>query len=152
MKSKTTWLIPIPLLIGASSLASADDQGKWGSVWRDLGIALGIETSYEPDYQGSDDYEIDVFPLLQVTCKDWLYLETVAAGAIWSLPNDFRLQTGISFEEGRESGDSDALDGLDDIDDTAVIDAGLFYDNGDLTLGFALEQGLLGQGKGLVTL
>ena len=151
MFKATTRLLPITVLLGSISSATADDQTGAASHWDDLDIALGVETSFEPDYQGSDDYEIDVLPLLQVTYKDWLYLDSLALGAIWNLPYGFRLQTGISYEEGRESSDNDALDGLDDIDDTAVLDAGLFYDIGDLTLGFALEQDLLDQGKGLVT-
>ncbi|MGH1479984.1 MAG: MipA/OmpV family protein [Geminicoccales bacterium] len=151
MTLKTTWFLSIPFILGPIISAAADDQAVSPTFWDDLDISLGIETSYEPDYQGSDDYEIDVFPALQITYKDWLYLDSLAAGAIWQLPSGFRLQTGISYEEGRESGDNDALDGLDDIEDTAVLDAGLFYDIGDLTFGFALEQDLLGRGKGLVT-
>ncbi|MEM7042007.1 MAG: MipA/OmpV family protein [Pseudomonadota bacterium] len=151
MNKKITCFLSTPLILGAISSAMAVDQTTSSAFWDDLEISLGAEVSYEPDYQGSDDYEVDVFPLLQVTYKDWLYLDSLAAGAIWKLPSGFRLQTGISYEEGRESGDNDALDGLDDIKDTAVLDAGLFYDVGDLTLGFALEQDLLGRGKGLVT-
>lgn len=151
MNRTTASLLIMPLALSLPLEALADDHEGSGGFWDDLDITLGVEGSYEPDYQGSDDYEIDVFPLLQVTYKDWLYLETIGAGAIWTLPYGFRLQTGVSYEEGRPSGDNDALDGLDDIKDTAVLDAGLFYDIGDLTLGFALEQDLLGKGKGLVT-
>lgn len=144
-------LLPMAVLLGSISPAAADDQAGTTSLWDDLDITLGIETSFEPDYQGSDDYEVDIFPLLKVTYKDWLYVDSLSAGALWQLPHGFRLQTGIGYEEGRESSDNDALDGLDDIKDTAVLDAGLFYDIGDLTLGFALEQDLLDRGKGLVT-
>lgn len=151
MNRATTSLLTSALTTGLITAAQADDHSGSDGIWNDLDITLGVEGSYEPDYQGSDDYEIDVFPLLQVTYKDWLYLETIGAGAIWSLPNGFRLQTGVSYEEGRPSGDNDALEGLDDIKDTAVLDLGLFYDIGDLTLGFALEQDLLSKGKGLVT-
>lgn len=151
MKKPTAWLCAMPLVLSAGDAAMAGGTALDSKVWEDFDFALGFEVSLEPDYQGSDDYELDVFPLLQVTYKDWLYLDSLAAGAIWALPRGFRLQTGISYEEGRESGDNDALDGLDDIKDTAVLDAGLFYDIGDLTLGFALEQDLLGRGKGLVT-
>ncbi len=151
MNKRMTGSLSLPLMLGAISSALADAQAASPAFWDDLDISLGAEVSYEPDYQGSDDYEVDVFPLLQITYQDWLYLDSLAAGAVWSLPSGFRLQTGISYEEGRSSGDNDALDGLDDIKDTAVLDAGLFYDIGDLTLGFALEQDLLGRGKGLVT-
>lgn len=151
MTKAMTWFLSMPFMLSVISSAAADDHTAASTFWDDLDISLGAEVSYEPDYQGSDDYEVDVFPLLQVTYKDWLYLETVAAGAIWRLPSGFRLQTGISYEEGRASSDNDALNGLDDIKDTAVLDAGLFYDMGSLTLGFALEQDLLDRGKGLVT-
>ena len=151
MNRTTTFLLTTTLTLGLALDALADDHEGSGGFWEDLDITLGVEGAYEPDYQGSDDYEIEFFPLLQVTYKDWLYLETIGAGAIWTLPYGFRLQTGVSFEEGRPSGDNDALDGLDDIEDTAVLDVGLFYGIGDLTLGFALEQDLLGKGKGLVT-
>ncbi len=151
MNKTTVGLLIVPFVMGSMSAAIADDAGATSTIWDNFDIALGVEASYEPDFQGSDDYEVDVFPLLQITYKDWLYLDSLAAGAVWGLPGGFRLQTGVSFEEGREEGDNDALDGLDDIKDTAVLDAGLFYDLGDLTLGFALEQDLLGRGKGLVT-
>ncbi len=151
MNKTTVSLLSIPFILSAVTSATAGDQSDINIPWGDLDITLGVETSYEPDYQGSDDYEVDIFPLLQVTYKEWLYLDSLAAGAFWTLPKNFRLQTGISYEEGRSAGDNDALDGLDDIKDTAVLDAGLFYEFGDLTLGFALEQDLLGRGKGLVT-
>ena len=101
MKKNMTWTLSIPLMLGTISSAAADDQTTAPTLWDDLDIALGAEFSYEPDYQGSDDYEIDVFPLVKITYKDWLYLDSLAAGAIWSLPSGFRLQTGISYEEGR---------------------------------------------------
>lgn len=151
MKKHIAWLLSLPLVLLVMGNAVAKGEGEEGGFWQDLDITLGAEGSFEPDYQGSDDYELDVFPLLQVTYRDWLYLEGPSAGAYWNLPNGFRLQTGIGYEEGRESGDNDALDGLDDIKDTAVLDLGLFYGIGDLTLGVALEQDLLGRGKGLVT-
>lgn len=151
MNRTIQWLLSMPLIAGTITPATADDQDRSDSLWDDLDVAVGVETSYEPDYAGSDDYEVEAFPLWKITYKDWLYLDTLAAGAFWKLPYGFRLQTGISYEEGRPSGDNEALDGLDDIEDTAVLDAGIFYDIGDLTLGFALEQDLLGRGKGLVT-
>ncbi len=151
MKTTTIGLLSMPLIMSLMSTAAADADGPATAILDDLDIALGVEVSYEPDYQGSDDYEVDILPLLQVTYKDWLYLNGLAGGAVWQLPGGFRLQTGVSFEEGREESANDALEGLDDIKDTAVLDAGLFYDIGDLTLGFALEQDLLGRGKGLVT-
>ncbi|MGI9509306.1 MAG: MipA/OmpV family protein [Geminicoccaceae bacterium] len=164
MGKNEVWLLAMIFSLGAAAPAMADDQrlgpissaitgdqDETSSFWNDFDIELGAQLSYEPDYQGSDDYELDILPVLQVTYKDWLYAEFLAAGAFWNLPHGFRMQTGIGFEPGRDSDDNDDLDGLDDIDDTAVLDFGLFYGIGDLTLGFALEQDLLGQGKGLVT-
>ena len=126
------------------------DEAETG-FWQDVDLALGVELSYEPDYQGSDDYEFGVFPLIEATYRDWVYLEGPSAGFYWNLPGGFRLQTGVAYEEGRSSGDNEALEDLDDIDDTAVLDLGLYYPIGDLTVGLALEQDLLGKGKGLVT-
>lgn len=80
---------------------------------------------------------------------------SISTALLWapfgSCPRAFACRPGSAYEEGRESGDNDALDGLDDIKDTAVLDAGLFYDIGDLTLDFALEQDLLERGKGQLT-
>lgn len=165
MQTTTTWLLTMPMI--AISITSAafsmpviadtikpaieNDQDESTSIWDDLDISIGVSSSYEPDYQGSDDYEIDVLPVLQVIYKDWLYLDNLTAGAIWNLPYGFRLQTAIGTEEGRKASDNDDLDGLDDGKDTIVLDGGLFYDIGDLTLGFAFEQDLLGRGKSLVT-
>ncbi len=151
MNKTTALLLSQAALLGFIPSLSADEAGTATSLWGDFDIALGVTAAYEPDYQGSDDYEISVLPLLAVTYKDWLYLEGSAVGAFWRLTDDIQLQTGVAYEEGRAEGDNDALEGLDDIKDTAVLDAGLFYEIDDLTLGVALELDLLGRGKGLVT-
>jgi len=118
MNKTAAWFLSLPVFIGSVSSTMANEENHATSLWDELDIALGVETSFEPDYAGSNDYEVDVLPVLQITYKDWLYLDSLAVGAIWRLPHGFRLQTGVSFEEGRESNDNDALDGLDDIFET----------------------------------
>ncbi len=116
-----------------------------------LEFLLGGEL--EPDYPGSDDYEVQPEANVRFIYKDrWQnrYLLSIAqAEAQIDLGDATVLDLRIEYEEGRED-DHGALDGLDDQDDTLEGHLGLFHRFGDLSVGAVFQPELIYKGKGLV--
>ena len=107
----------------------------------------------EPDYPGSDNYEVEPEANVRFIYKDpWQnrYLLSIAeVEAQIDLTDATVLDLRIEYEEGRED-DNDALDGLGDQDDTLEGHLGLFHRFGDLSVGAVFQPELIDKGKGLV--
>ncbi|WP_430436983.1 MipA/OmpV family protein [Oceanibaculum nanhaiense] len=110
----------------------------------DWEVMLGAGGLFQPDYEGSDDYEVTPLPLLMVNYRDLVFLHgpTLGANAITLQgpnPGD-KLQIGplVRYEFGRDQSDNDDLRGLGDIDGGVEIGGFISYSTGpwsaDLTL------------------
>ena len=97
---------------------------------------IGLVGIYGPDYEGSDEYEVSGFPLLDVEVAETVFLRRTALGVnaitLQGSDPDDRFIVGpiVNYAMGRDENDNDALNGLGDIDDT--FEAGLFlsYETG----------------------
>ena len=131
-----TWKAPFyfaPVAIAlalAPSAARADDKPKdpaaqdtaAESPWR---VTVGAGGIYHPDYLGSDEYEIQPFPVLKVE-YDNLYVETEGPGLKANvIPHGgFEFGPIVKYGEGRDDVEDDVVDRLPEIDDEFWV--GLF--------------------------
>lgn len=103
-------LSPLP------SVPDVTDDDGWG-----IGLGAGFE--YEAEYDGSDDYGIEVEPVLIVQYRQgdrmW-FLEGQELGWRGRLDDVWLLQAGLRFEGGREESEAPVLEGLGDVDDEIV--------------------------------
>lgn len=107
---------------------------------------IGGGAAYQPDYEGSDDYEVSAVPLVMITYKDLVFLRGPLVGMnllTWRGERDSdQLKIGpmVRYQMGRDEGDNDALRGLGDID--GGIEAGAFisYSTGAWSLGVTAFQ------------
>ncbi|MEO1034845.1 MAG: MipA/OmpV family protein [Pseudomonadota bacterium] len=87
-------------------------------------FALGAGNEYEAEYDGSDDYGVELEPVFAVQRRNgnsvW-FLEGQELGWRSRVDAQWLVQAGLRFEGGRESSESDALTGLADIDDEIVV-------------------------------
>lgn len=117
----------------------ADKAGK-----SDWDIRLGAGGLFQPDYEGSDDYEVKPLPLLMVNYRDLVFLRgtTLGANAITLQgpnPGD-KLQIGplVRYSFGRDEDDNDDLRGLGDIDGGVEIGGFITYTTGPWSAGLTL--------------
>lgn len=150
-----TWKASIcfaPLAIAvalAPSAARADDKPQASqqesgpeSPWR---VTLGAGGIYHPDYLGSDEYEIQPFPIVKVAYEN-LYVETDGPGVRANLMPHGLFEFGpiIRYGEGRSDVEDDVVDRLPEIDDELWVglfagytEKGIFGDRD--SLGFEIE-------------
>jgi len=139
------------LLLITYPLEAARAQNAASNGNREVSIGIGVPDSIDfhgsvgaaiglvPDYEGSDDYEVNVLPLVDIRQPGFLFLKGASvnpndgtASVGWNALNfaysagseeKFRLSLGplVRYSNGRDEDDNDALNGLGDIDGSAGI-------------------------------
>ena len=106
-------------------IASAGD--KWE-------FEVGGGVGYGSKYEGADDMEAMVLPVLGITWNDTVYLTTEdGLGAVIYDNNDFTVNVSLNYEWGRDESDSSDLRGLGDVDGAATANLSLEYEVGPVT-------------------
>lgn len=115
---------------------------KTESDWK---VTLGAGVSYRPEYEGGDELEPSPIPLVDITWKDRLFLNTRQGLGAYAIRTDrFRLGTSLGYSLGRDEDDADALEGLGDIDPAAQAHLFGSYSYGMVRLHADLSQDLGG--------
>ena len=130
----------------AAPLQGEDQHYEQGEDWSILVGALG---NYKPTYEGSDDYELKGFPLIDITFRDTFFLNAAKGlGAyVWDR-NDCKLGLAIGYTFGRDEDESNDLRGLGDIDGGAVANVLFEWTIGDVALNARYEEQITGQDTG----
>jgi len=134
---------------GTSIAAPLQEQDQHYGQGEDWSICIGALGIYKPDYEGSDDYELKGFPLIDITLRDTFFLNAQKGlGAyVWNR-NDFKLGIAIGYTFGRDEDDSSDLRGLGDIDGGAVANVLFEWTIGDVALNARYEEQITGQDTG----
>lgn len=92
--------------------------------WR---VRFGAAVKWAPEYQGSDAYEIQGLPVIDVLWRDRVFLNPYKGlGAYLLTKDNWRLAASIGYAFGRDEDDSDDLNGMGDVDSGAT--ANLFWE------------------------
>lgn len=128
-----------PACMAQSQTDDDDDDSAWE-------VGLGAGAVYHPDYEGSDDYEVDPIPLLMVSYRDIIILRGPAlmidafklTGS--ELSEDLSFGPMVKYDMGRERNDNTVLWNLTEIDQG--MEAGVFaqYELGPVTFGLTAVQ------------
>lgn len=120
----------IAAIAAAPSPASASDDVSvahyGGSAWV---VTVGGWAVVQPDYEGSDDYELGFRPTVNIRradSREWLALPDDRAGFALYETQNFRIGPAFGLVWDRDSSDNRDLRGLDDVDFT--FEAGLFVE------------------------
>ncbi|MBW1849964.1 MAG: MipA/OmpV family protein [Deltaproteobacteria bacterium] len=84
--------------------------------FRNWAVRVGVIGGVSPDYEGSNDYELGVGPLISITWKDFVWFRGKSLGANLLRRGAWVAGPLLSKSSGRDEDDNDKLDGLDDID------------------------------------
>lgn len=118
-------------------------------------IRLGAGVAYQPDYEGSDDYDIEPLPFATVSYRDLVFLRGPMLGAnllTYYGPGEVgKFQAGplIRYRFGRDEDDNDALRGLGDVDGSIEVGGFVSFDSGPWSAGVTLFQDVSGGHEGL---
>jgi outer membrane protein len=139
----------VALLGGAAAAQEAAPEPAWK-------VSLGAGALFKPDYEGSDEYEVDPLPDISISYRDLVFLRGTTLSANLLTMNVLRpdgiLQVGplVRYRFGRDQDDNEALRGLGDVDGS--VEAGVFarYRVGLWSTGLSLVQDIAGGHEGML--
>jgi len=110
--------------------------------WR---FSLGVGGLYAPTYLGSNNYDLDPLPLIDIRYRDRLFLSTRDGLGINLLSgSNWRAGPVLKYRRGRDQDDDAALHGLGDVDPAGEIGGFVHYDLRPFTMGAEIRQGFGG--------
>ena len=139
------------LAYGTQSAQAADEDNSTSeqapSKWS---IIIGGGGAYMPDYEGSDDYELQPFPFASVVYDDFVFLSGPSVGVYLLNYEGFKAGPIARYSFGRDEDDNHALDGLGDVDDSIEVGGLLKYEIGIWSAGLTVTQDVAGGHEGLL--
>lgn len=94
-------------------------------------IQLGLQVISVPEYSGADENETVVMPSIQaflaLSESVAVFMEDAVLGVNLALGEKLNIGTLASYRFGRDASDSDALKGMDDVDDATELGAYISY-------------------------
>lgn len=101
----------------------ADSSSTPAESTDDWKFTVGAGAGYAPEYEGSDEFDAFVIPVVSATYKEGLFFANVRDG-VGSYPiqgDDYKLGASIGYDMGRdESDDRKNLRGMGDVDGSAT--------------------------------
>lgn len=151
------WLIIMASIAGATMgavsarAADQDDttstEDATASKWS---VVVGAGGGYAPDYEGSDDYEIQPIPFVSIVYDDFVFINGTSLGLNLLNYEGFKAGPIARYGFGRDEDDNNALDGLGDVDDSIELGGFVNYEIGIWSAGLTVVQDVGGGHEGLV--
>ncbi|MGL3608011.1 MipA/OmpV family protein [Rhizobium sp. G187] len=135
-------VVALPLSTFAADLERVDaaavppqefDAGRYGDfrdTLHDWKVTVGAGALYMPEYEGSDEFEINPLPIFSAEFGDRVSVDITGVTVDLYEANGFRASMKGGYDLGRKEDDSDYLRGLGDIDAGGVIGGILSYEVG----------------------
>jgi outer membrane scaffolding protein for murein synthesis (MipA/OmpV family) len=114
----------------------------------DWKVTAGFGAVYLPEYEGSDEFKVQPFPLLSAQFGERVFLDTDGLKLdVWR-QSGFRFAVTGGVDMGREEDDSDYLRGLGDIDPGGVVGGLVSFETGPFEVYASLDK-TIGGSEGL---
>lgn len=134
---------PSPERINPSRFDAFKDRlNKWN-------VVIGAGGLYAPKFEGSDEFEIQPFPMFSATIGEHITVDPRGISINVYNYQSFNFSTKVGYDLGRKEDDSDHLEGLGDIDAGAVVGGKLAYELGPVELYTSFDK-TIGGSDGLV--
>ncbi len=89
---------------------------------------FGVGFGTAPGYFGDKDYDTHLSPLIDIDWRQRIFLSTQRGlGAVLFRSSSFRMGSRLTYDQGRDNGDSAFIRRLPDVDPS--VEAGLFFEN-----------------------
>jgi outer membrane scaffolding protein for murein synthesis (MipA/OmpV family) len=120
-------------------------------------VRIGLGPAVSPDYQGSDDYDAKLAPLISLRYRDLIHVDNNSIkvnlfgddGALWRSTN-FRAGPTLRLDFGRKAKDSPDLTGLGNIGTSVEMGAFASYAVGPLRYRVRVRQDVASGHKGML--
>lgn len=96
----------------------------------DWKLTVGVGGIYMPEYEGSDTFDVNPFPIISAKIGDRVEINTTGITVDVFERDGFRVGIKGGYSLGRQEKDSDYLRGLGDIDAAGVIGGVVSYERG----------------------
>jgi outer membrane protein len=109
------------------------DSGRYGDFrdrlheWK---VTVGAGAIYMPEYEGSDRFDINPFPIISAEFGDRVSVDITGVTVNLYEANGFKIGVTGGYDMGRKEDDSDYLRGLGDIDAGGVVGGIVSYEFG----------------------
>ncbi|MBB5701088.1 outer membrane scaffolding protein for murein synthesis (MipA/OmpV family) [Ochrobactrum daejeonense] len=147
----TAWMLSSTIAFAADfetgeaaipSVGQFDNQ-RFGGIrgkLHDWKVTVGVGSVYLPEYEGSDEFEIQPFPIISAQFGEYVHLDADGLRVdVWQHGGlKFAVTGGV--EMGRKEDDSDYLRGLGDIDVGGVVGGLVSYETGPIELYASLDK------------
>lgn len=140
----------ILIIIEGSSIAETQKkQVQHDDRHNDWSVRLGVMGMYKPEYEGSDDYELQGFPMIDINWHDMIFLNPrKGLGAYLWNQDGVKLGVSIGYSFGRDEDDSNDLYGLGDIDGGATANILFEWEVDDFSFDGRYEHQFTGDDTG----
>lgn len=144
-------ILPAIGLIATQARAQAAGEQERG----DWTVMLGAGAIYAPDYEGSDEFEIQPFPFVHVEYRDIAYIRgpEIGVNAIrLQASEDFGIKAGplVRYRRDRKEKRNAALRGLGDVDTAIEVGGALALEYRQAWVRLSLAKDVAGGHEGLV--
>lgn len=130
---------------------ASEEEERVGGIrgkLHDWKVTAGFGAVYLPEYEGSDEYEVQPFPLISAQFGDRVFLDTDGLKVdVWK-QSGFRFAITGGADMGRKEDDSYYLRGLGDIDPGGVVGGLVSFETGPFEFYAALDK-TIGGSEGL---
>lgn len=126
-----------------------EKQTGYPGAAKDWTVRLGALAMHRPVYQGSDDYKGYALPMIDISWRDTIFLNSFKGlGAYFLDSGRARLGASIGWAFGRDESDSNDLTGLGDIDPGATANALFEWKSKDLIINARYQRQITGEETG----
>lgn len=138
--------------MGAASVHAADGNyttSKEDAKGRKWSVVVG-GGGYAPDYEGSDDYEIQPFPFVSIVYDDVIFINGTSLGVNLLSFDGLKAGPITRYSFGRNEDDNHALDGLGNVEDSIEVGGFANYGIGIWSAELTVVQDVGGGHEGLL--
>lgn len=145
-------LLIVPAICLIASQARAQSREDEGSDWQ---VMLGAGAIYSPDFEGSDEYEVQPFPFISVEYRDIAYIRGPEIGVNLirlKASDDFSIKAGplARYRRDRKVKRNADLSGLGDVGTAVELGGALAFEYRQAWVRLSLAKDVAGGHDGLV--
>lgn len=132
--------------------APEPDPARFGPVRQalhDWHVVVGAGASFQPKYEGSDEYEVSPIPFVSAEFFDRITIDPTGIDVKAFEKGSVRFDVKVGYDSGRKEDDADALRGMGDIDFGATVGGKATYSFGPAAFFLSVDK-TIGGSDGLL--
>jgi outer membrane scaffolding protein for murein synthesis (MipA/OmpV family) len=135
-----------------SAISGGVPEGKeYNDPRNEWAVSAGMMSLYTPEYEGSDQYEIKVWPLIHINYQDRFFFDPGKGLGLYVLDRDgWRLGISAGYRFGRDQDDSEDLRGLGDVDGGITANLIAEWKEDNVSVNTRFKQQLSGDNTGFL--